>query len=118
MYKFCLTQIEFSDGTVIEPGDVTVIVGPNNAGKSLLLKELKQELTAPPSARRIVRCIGTTVPSSLDELKKTSDADRAKGHNGHNMVFALRPDLCGSLTDQCTTWHSIHEQCFAEPGAL
>ena len=36
-------SITFSDGTVIdlEPTDVVVLVGPNNAGKSLALRELE-----------------------------------------------------------------------------
>ena len=35
-------EITFSDGTLIslEPDDVVVLVGPNNAGKSAALREL------------------------------------------------------------------------------
>ena len=40
---FTFKSITFSDGTTIalEPTDVVVLVGPNNAGKSVALRELE-----------------------------------------------------------------------------
>ena len=42
-------SITFSDDTTLEldPADVVVFVGPNNAGKSLALRELQQRLRQP-----------------------------------------------------------------------
>ena len=40
-------SITFSDGTTIslEPNDVVVFVGPNNAGKSVALRELEGQVS-------------------------------------------------------------------------
>jgi ABC-type multidrug transport system ATPase subunit len=40
--KVWIANIKFSDGSLIdfEPNQITVFVGPNNAGKSASLKEL------------------------------------------------------------------------------
>lgn len=48
-------EITFSDGTLIslEPDDVVVLVGPNNAGKSAALRELEQ--LRPQNAQVIVK---------------------------------------------------------------
>ena len=39
-------SIAFSDGSIVslDPNDVVVLVGPNNAGKSLALRELEQHV--------------------------------------------------------------------------
>ncbi len=38
MYSYRLNTINFRDGTVIKPGRLTVIVGPNNSGKTRILR--------------------------------------------------------------------------------
>ena len=45
-------EITFSDGKTIEleEDDIVVLVGPNNSGKSLALKELEQHLDNPPTS--------------------------------------------------------------------
>jgi len=40
MYTYKLTSVVFNDDTVIEPGRLTIIVGPNNTGKSRALKDI------------------------------------------------------------------------------
>lgn len=42
MYTYKLTRIELNNGKVIQPGNLTVIIGPNNAGKSRMLKDIAQ----------------------------------------------------------------------------
>ena len=41
MYNFKIKKIIAYDGTEIEPKAINIIVGPNNSGKSRLLKEIK-----------------------------------------------------------------------------
>ncbi len=38
MYRYRLEKIKFNEGTEIEPGSLTVIVGPNNSRKSRVLE--------------------------------------------------------------------------------
>jgi ABC-type cobalamin/Fe3+-siderophores transport system ATPase subunit len=40
VYAYRIELLEFTDGTQLGPGDLTVICGPNNVGKSRLLKEI------------------------------------------------------------------------------
>ena len=60
-------SITFSDGTTIEigAGDVVVLVGPNNSGKSLALRELEDYVGADPESKVI-----TSV-----ELRKNGSSD-------------------------------------------
>ncbi len=39
MYIYNLTKVTFSDGTEIVPAQLTVLIGPNNAGKSRALRD-------------------------------------------------------------------------------
>ncbi|MEV5879442.1 AAA family ATPase [Streptomyces sp. NPDC052101] len=47
--SFSVSTITLTDGTVISPpaNGMTVFIGPNNSGKSLLLRELSPRITAP-----------------------------------------------------------------------
>jgi len=51
--------ITFSDGTriILDPSDVVVLVGPNNAGKSLGLKELEEYFDDAPIGMRVVSSV-------------------------------------------------------------
>ena len=78
-------NITFSDGTtvVLDPTDVVVFVGPNNAGKSLALRELEQHIGNPASATvitsRSLRKTGT--PERLSEYLRTNAQVRTQGSN-------------------------------------
>lgn len=54
-YQYELLEVRLNDDTVLKPGNVTVLIGPNNVGKSRLLKEIAtftstaQPPTGPPS---------------------------------------------------------------------
>ena len=65
-------NVTFSDGTLveIEPRDVIVLVGPNNAGKSLALRELHDYVGGAPQSRVLasakLRSLGT--PESFEKF--------------------------------------------------
>jgi ABC-type cobalamin/Fe3+-siderophores transport system ATPase subunit len=40
MYQYKLNNIVFNDGSSINAGDLTVVIGPNNSGKSRALKDM------------------------------------------------------------------------------
>lgn len=40
-----LTRVTFNDGTDFAPGNLTIVIGPNNSGKSRLLIDLERLLT-------------------------------------------------------------------------
>ena len=77
--------ITFSDGKTLDllEDDVIVFVGPNNAGKSLALRELEDHFSNPPE---------TLVVKSV-ELRKTGTpegfAEFLKGEHGNSHTRAV-----------------------------
>ena len=65
----CFRSIVFSDGTRIDlqPTDVVVLVGPNNAGKSLALRELDMMLRH-SQAGKVIRSVQISKDGTLDEV--------------------------------------------------
>ena len=43
-YTFMIDKLTFHDDCEYVPSKVTIIIGPNNAGKSRMLKEIRSEL--------------------------------------------------------------------------
>jgi len=46
--ELCVKDLQFSDGTTIafQPGEIVVLVGPNNVGKSVALKNIDEKVAA------------------------------------------------------------------------
>ena len=114
-------SITFSDGTRIDlqPTDVVVLVGPNNAGKSVALRQLEQHIEA--SSQQTV-ITGSTIRrvGSIDDVvtclrnntkeRSASDGPTFVGYNihmalrlveaywsGRNSIGELRPFFCRRL---------------------
>lgn len=68
MYTFKLTQIGLNDGSKFEPGKLTVIVGPNNVGKSRALKDIAALVTNAQTSTVVVKDVEWTMPQNLQEL--------------------------------------------------
>ena len=62
-------SLTFSDGTTIqlEPSDIVVFVGPNNAGKSKALREL-QEYIGSPTKQAVITAATLRVAGTADDL--------------------------------------------------
>lgn len=80
-------SVTFSDGTTveIEPNDVVVLVGPNNTGKSLALRELQEYVGSTPDTKVIssakLRTTGT--PESFENFihKNTRVESKDRGNS-------------------------------------
>lgn len=80
--KLWIKTITFSDGTMIEvhPGDIVVMVGPNNIGKSVALKNIEDTARDRSKPGIVVTdadictegCTEGAVDSLLNWLKETS----------------------------------------------
>lgn len=71
--EYSVRSLEFNDGRVVEvpPGSVLVIVGPNNAGKSVCLREIQAAATVSPGYphnRIVLREVAFRRDGSSDEL--------------------------------------------------
>jgi hypothetical protein len=62
-------SLTFSDGTTVtlNPDDVVVFVGPNNAGKSAALRDLQERL-GPPVPGTIIKVAAVRRTGSIDEI--------------------------------------------------
>jgi ATPase subunit of ABC transporter with duplicated ATPase domains len=98
MYTYKLTRITFNDGKAIEPGSLTVIIGPNNAGKSRVLKDIVAKTTQNTQNQHIpgvvVDDVQWTLPQSIQELHETYHIERYQHENGFWIFRTLAPELC------------------------
>ena len=78
-------SITFSDGTTVtlDPTDVVVFVGPNNAGKSLALRELEQHIGNPANTTVIKSktLLKAETQESLSEYLRKHAQVRTQGSN-------------------------------------
>lgn len=68
--RVSIEKIRFSDGTELtfEPNQITVFVGPNNAGKSATLKELNTLIKAKNQEGKVVKDFILKKEGNLDDL--------------------------------------------------
>jgi hypothetical protein len=81
----------FSDGTTVTfaENDILVLVGPNNAGKSVALGNLRRRFESADDRGRVVTAVGFgTRGSPADLLKWLEDTSYVYRHPG-NFVFSL-----------------------------
>jgi len=68
MYSFKINKMIFKNGVEISPGCLTIIVGPNNSGKSRILKDLLSLGSRENSQTTIVQNIEYPIPTSFREV--------------------------------------------------
>ncbi|BAZ29692.1 hypothetical protein NIES4074_21390 [Cylindrospermum sp. NIES-4074] len=76
MSTYKLNRIVFNDGTTIDPGNLTVIIGPNNSGKSRALKDIAfqaTEISSPGGV--IVTDVEFTLPQNFQDFDKKYDLE-------------------------------------------
>ena len=96
MYIYRLTDIVFNDGFSIKPSDITVIIGPNNAGKSRALKEIAWKTTNTTEMPSfVVSKVDFTLPRELAELRNSYNVERHQTSGGSWQYRTLNPDMSG-----------------------
>lgn len=68
MYQYKIEKIHFNDGSSICPGALTIIVGPNNCGKSRILKDIKSITTDMNQHSVVVTEVEYTIPDTVKDL--------------------------------------------------
>jgi predicted ATPase len=100
MYKYNVDEVVFSDGSTIQPGALTVIVGPNNSGKSRALRDIQNLCTEGKKSRVVVTNVRHSIPLDasqfFDEYKVNPYVDEAGN-------YFLR-GLASNLKEQ----HNVH----------
>jgi predicted ATPase len=94
MYTYKLTRVGLNNGLEISPGNLTVIIGPNNAGKSRALKDIAWKTTKEiPGQGIIVNDVEWTFPQNFQELREAYNLERYPDEQGNLMFRALAPEL-------------------------
>lgn len=76
MYKYRIEQIKLKTNNPIMPKKINIIIGPNNSGKSLFLRELFKNITSnKTNERKIISDIDITYPATYQELINSYDLE-------------------------------------------
>ena len=87
-----VSDIEFHDGSILSmpSGSVTLVVGPNNAGKSVLLGELAAHLSRLPHfgvpSSRTIRRVGVQKSGTYPELVAWLEKNGVRGRHPNNLA--------------------------------
>ncbi len=108
LFQYRLTGTEFKNSDQLKLGDLTVIVGPNNSGKSQFLKDISALCTEENPQPVILQSISHTIPESLNDLRASYQVDPEKDDNGNYFIKGFRPDLGGvySIHVNSSNWEA------------
>ncbi len=111
MYRYKLTRVGLNNGLKISPGNLTVIIGPNNAGKSRALKDIAWKTTKDtPGQGIIVNDVEWTFPQNFQELREAYNLKRYLDEDGNWMFRALAPELHQEYRINAQHWSNWDEQ--------
>jgi len=105
MYTYRLTSVVFNNGFSVTPGDMTILIGPNNAGKSRALKEIVWKTTESSKEQAVVVAdVDFTLPQSLEALSHAYDVERYPDPHGNWTYRTLNPDMNGQYQSGGGVW--------------
>jgi len=96
MYQYRINRIVFKNGEEISPSALTVIVGPNNSGKSRILKDILELTTTQDQHSILLREIQFSMPDSYEDLTAAYNIKMYREGNGSYSLRPLSPTLTGS----------------------
>jgi predicted ATPase len=105
MYTYKLTKIKLNNDKEIQLGNLTVIIGPNNVGKSRILKDIVQITTRQQSLSRVVvKDVGWISPQSLEELCEAYSLECYQDQNNQYLFRTLAPELFQERQVNASFW--------------
>jgi predicted ATPase len=111
MYTYKLTSVKLNNGSEISPGNLTVIIGPNNAGKSRALKDIAWKTTKDtPGQGIIVNDVEWTPPQNFKELREAYNLKQYQDEHGNWIFRTLAPELHQEYQNNAGDWSSWDEQ--------
>ncbi|MDO9528347.1 MAG: ATP-binding protein [Syntrophales bacterium] len=95
MYRYKIEKITFNDGLEFSPGPLSVIVGPNNSGKSRALKDIQAITTTSEFPTIVVKDVFYPLPSSFQELKEEYNITPYQDEQGKQRLRTLKSNMVG-----------------------
>jgi predicted ATPase len=106
-YRYRITSIKFNDGSSLKPGNLVVLVGPNNAGKSRSLRDILS-ICAPTQSISprplVVREVKWAAPASITELESREKVYIREEANGMRLLRSLDPSLNTERNHNVSAW--------------
>lgn len=100
MYKYKINKITFNDGSEIIPGELTIIVGPNNCGKSRILRDIKSLTSDQNKNSVVVTNVEYSIPDTVQNLTDAYKITTFKDNKNNLYLRTLSSDLISQ--------HNIH----------
>jgi len=108
MYTYKLTKIKFNNDEEIQLGNLTVIIGPNNVGKSQILKDIVQRTTKQqPLPCVVVKDVEWIPPQSLEELCEAYSLECYQDTNNNWIFRTLEPELFQERQVNASFWDNL-----------
>lgn len=93
------------DGTQINPGSLTVFIGPNNAGKTRALRDILNDLQGSSLEQVVIKHVESTRPQTFNELKESDYQSFFEPTEQGSRWQDLGADLCSQQTcDTLLRW--------------
>ena len=92
-YRYKINKINLKDGTSIQPGRVNVFVGPNNCGKTQLLKDMLVYITGARTELVLLNSLDLPYPSTWEQFESAYPMDIITLSNGLQELRHIPPTL-------------------------
>lgn len=116
-YRFNISNIVINDGTELPDCPLTLIIGPNNAGKSRLLRDLMNRVILPPPRTFcVVKHADISTPRTPREFFDSYPLDFKEEHQvDHNLYYGLAPSLVEPFSWMCRRSALDHDAFTTSP---
>lgn len=100
-YRFRVSEVTIGAGQTHKVGDLVLVIGPNNVGKSQLLRDLAKSAAELNTPRTVLKQVVVELPTNLDEFLEKypieEDEVQVEGRPGVQLSW-LDGDLNGRVT--------------------
>jgi ABC-type phosphate/phosphonate transport system ATPase subunit len=105
-----VSELEFSGGAVIrlEPGDIVLIVGPNNAGKSATLRAIRDKLSSPLHDSPVVDSVKISSSGNADDVENWLPTITRRIQSGTPDTLRFQAYGVGVFLSQARNWWSTN----------
>jgi predicted ATPase/antitoxin component of RelBE/YafQ-DinJ toxin-antitoxin module len=104
-YNYRLLSLTTTSGETIKPENLTILIGPNNVGKSRILKEIAAHTASATTPRKVmVASVKVELPRSLDELRQSYDVERYQNKEGSWEYHGLSVELDSWVSSSGGDW--------------
>ncbi len=92
-YEFRLHSLLMADETEVAIGNLTVLLGPNNAGKSRALRDILDAITSVPTTPAVVKGVHYNKPATVAEVIAAYPLKEVATRVGQRKFRGLNPNL-------------------------